>query len=689
VVHVLFRAIYSSHLEVKEVAREGLVVVLGIQGRLPRDLLHNGLKPVLNNLSDANKLSLTGLEGLESLLGILTTSFKVELGVKLLEHFRHLADPQVLKAVVGADVEEIKKLVCLANLFHLLPPDAGVYLEDLVNAVMQAEAYMNCFESSPFTIPLGRYLNQYARTGSQFFLRNLKLQGYFRALRNIVRSGIAPQFALQLASSTATIIASLHTKTDQAAALQLCVDLAGLFPFWLSENPTLVDAVVTVWRAERSRQTSLITDDRHKCFLMLSIFRHALEQSPRIDVLFELVSIYSRDLVDVVEYTRFVYKHVAMDDSLAFRRNILGRFSKWVQSDAVPAQDKQSFIRFIVTPMLLVQAAREPKQGLVDEDLIRCLMHCFWKPAEDEDAVSGTEPALSLEVLHLTSVIVANFPEQLHPWRQELAQFIVAHLTNADPVIKLTAHWLGAQFCAAFPPEPGHPKQAKFLMTIYVGLLKPQEVETKRTLLDRAHEAIAVAIPALPSEDSDVPAWARTTRRMLSEEATTAAQISAIYHFIVRQPDVFYPVRSLFLTAMVNASNRLGSFGGQLPEARLLSIEIVETIFKWDRKARDEARDTEGMDMDDDGDEERSEPLTLSLTLRENVVSYLVRLACISAQEVTPNPRSSSSTFAPRALTMIRQLVGPEGWKDVTVKLNYFSRALEQVREPTPEVVLC
>jgi transformation/transcription domain-associated protein len=62
------------------------------------------------------------------------------------------------------------------------------------------------------------------------------------------------------------------------------------------------------------------------------------------------------------------------------------------------------------------------------------------------------------------------------------------------------------------------------------------------------------------------------------------------------------------------------------------------------------------------------------LGFRENMVSYLVRLATMSHDPTT------SATLVPRALALLQLLVGPKGWTAVTVGIRFFSRALEQVR---------
>ena len=137
-----------------------------------------------------------------------------------------------------------------------------------------------------------------------------------------------------------------------------------------------------------------------------------------------------------------------------------------------------------------------------------------------------------------------------------------------------------------------------------------------------------------------------------------------VYQLVVRQSALFYPVRALFIPHMVNSLPKLGLQGSASGESRLLTIDIMQTIVNWEQKATEELSSSNSV----------GSIWITPLGFRESVVSYLVRLAT-SAHDV-----QSRNALVPRALALLRTIVGPNGWSDVTVKLNYFSRALEQVR---------
>ena len=259
---VYFKSLYSPIPEVKDVAHEGLRMVLTHQARLPKELLQTGLRPVLMNLADPKRLSIPGLEGLARLLELLTNYFKVEIGHKLLDHFRIVVDPQMLQASSRLPLMEnegIKKLVCLANIFHLLPSAANIFLENLVNAIVQTESALHFSGESPFSAPLAKYLDRYPTEALDYFIRHLAFPMQIRTLRSILRANLAPNVLRELNARTSQLVSKCLEGRDLnlvMPGLLLCSDLAELVPGWVLDNQHAVDAVVALWKADLSSDSA-------------------------------------------------------------------------------------------------------------------------------------------------------------------------------------------------------------------------------------------------------------------------------------------------------------------------------------------------------------------------------------------------------------------------------------------------
>lgn len=632
-------------------------MVLTHQSRLPKELLQTGLRPILMNLADPKRLSVPGLEGLARLLELLTNYFKVEIGHKLLDHFRSVADPQMLQQssrLPLADHEGISKLVKLANIFYLLPSTANIFLDNLVNAIVQTEAQMHFSTRSPFSEPLAKYLDRYPAEGIDFFLRHLRLPQYLRTLRSILLERYAPNLERELASRTPLLINQGNDTSLLTQSLLLFHDLAEISPTWISDYGIVIDALVKVWRSSNCQSGAPDLIQRHS--LLLGIFIKALEQSPRIDLLFDVVAIFDRNLgMDVIHVSQFLYRHVALSEDGNFRRNVLLQFLIWFGDSSVPWDQKGAFLRYIVTPMLLVYASSESKnKRLIDNDFINQLHRLIWQPITEAGAFADTDDLFKIELLHLTTTLVKSYADLLEDVKKDIIKCAWHYITNSDDIIvKQTAYLLAARFFAAFPTPQ------KFILRAWTGLLRLSHSEGKPLV---RQEALATLAPILPQSDSAEPGhpqWAKTTRRLLAEEGLV--QMIAIYHLIIKQPQLFYPVRSLFVPHMANSLTKLGMSTSSTPEMRSLSIEILQVIFDWEVKTLR-------------GDQNEAAWVT-PIALRENMISYLVRLATL------PHENAAKTALVPRALSLLQSMVGPNGWTEVTVGLRYFSRTLEQARQ--------
>ncbi|XP_006460304.1 hypothetical protein AGABI2DRAFT_184795 [Agaricus bisporus var. bisporus H97] len=657
---VYFKSLYSPSPEVKDVAHEGLRMVLTHQSRLPKELLQTGLRPILMNLADPKRLSVPGLEGLARLLELLTNYFKVEIGHKLLDHFRSVADPQMLQQssrLPLADHEGISKLVRLANIFHLLPSAANIFLENLCNAVVQTEAQMHFSTQSPFSEPLAKYLDRYPVEGIDFFMRHLKFPQHLRTWRSIIRGKYAPNLERELASRTPLLVNFCAQGAETGLltqALLLLHDLAEVSPNWILDYELAIDTLVKVWRSTNVQPGAPDLIQRHT--LLLNIFMKALQQSPRIDLLFDIVVVFNRSLsMDMIHVSQFLYKHVALSEAMVFRRNVLLRFLTWFGDATVPWYQKGAFLRYIISPTLLVHASRgSTNERLLDADFINQIHRLIWQRIADNSAFGDTDDMFKIELLHFTTVLVQYYSDLLEDVKKDIIKCAWHYITNSDDIIvKQTAYLLAARFFAAFPTPQ------KFILRAWTGLLRLSHSEGKPLV---RQEALATLAPVLPQSDSNEPGhpqWAKTTRRLLAEEGL--AQMIAIYHLIIKQPQLFYPVRSLFVPHMANSLSKLGMSTSSTAEMRSLSIEVLQVIFDWEEQATQASQDN------------KSGSVWLTpISLRENMISYLVRLATF------PHDQTAKATLVPRALTLLQSMVGPNGWKEVTVGLRYFSRTLEQ-----------
>jgi transformation/transcription domain-associated protein len=162
---------------------------------------------------------------------------------------------------------------------------------------------------------------------------------------------------------------------------------------------------------------------------------------------------------------------------------------------------------------------------------------------------------------------------------------------------------------------------------------------------------------------------------MLVEEGHGLSQLIVIYQLVVRHPTLFYTCRELFVPHMVSCLSKLGLQPNATFETRSLSLDLLDLIMTWEQQAKQEAPSEMPSHQEDFPQIERTQsvPWALPLNHRETIVSYLVRLV------VTSTEPAQKAGVIMRALGQLQTLIGPDGWQEVTVKLNFFTRALEQV----------
>ena len=233
-------------------------------------------------------------------------------------------------------------------------------------------------------------------------------------MRSILQANLAPNLLRELASRTPTLVNHLRGVTEKnmiLAVLSLFDDLASLSPTWISQNGYVIDAVIELWRfnlPSSDQLPAVITEVIHKSrySLMLAIFTTALKQSPRIDLLFDITSVYTFDPgIDIIGTTKLLYEHVAMNEDGIFRRNILMRFLTWFADSSHTWTQKAYFVRYIVTPILFIHATRSKQAtNLINSDFINQVHRMIWQPTNDAAIFSETDDMFKIEMLHLTTI---------------------------------------------------------------------------------------------------------------------------------------------------------------------------------------------------------------------------------------------------------------------------------------------
>ncbi|KAG8865354.1 hypothetical protein FRB96_000244 [Tulasnella sp. 330] len=676
---VYFKSLYSTSLDVKNAAHDGLRVVLQHQARLPRELLQTGLRPILMNLADPKRISVSGLDGLSRLLELLTNYFKVEIGVKLLEHYRSIAEAGMLHEAAFSPLasnEEVSKLVKLVNIFHLLPPAANTYLEDLSNLVVETETQLQAAAPTPFTEPFGKYIDRFPVQAVEYFLRRLQSARHVRTLRNVLARGIAPHLRDELMAKIPQLIqVNLNDVSHpvSAAILDICEDLVQAVPSWLESHPEVLQALLEVWKRELTRSSSLNTELRdatHVPNILLSIFMSYLGHSMQPDVLFEVVAIYTAKLaMDTTDLTQFLYQHVVAIDSVALKHEVLTRFMDWLDRPAVSWAHKTKLLAVVINPLLLAALVRKDlNEGLIDADILGKVHSRIWSLMANSttNAFPGADDEWTIQVLQLSCTLIQLDKAVVSNFRKDIVRCAINLASADDMYVRQMAHLLAARFFSAYDAP------AKFLLNVWKALLKPSK-ETEKNVEDRRLTRIALDILApILSEKLEAETWIKQTRLLVRDEGHTVSALVIFYQVVVAHPDVFFECRDFLIPQMASSLSKVGSTTTATngTDTRVLCLDLIDLILTWERRQRESSQDNMDISPSDS-----SGQYTTPLALRENIVSWVLRFT--TTQQ--PDQSIIKGALASRALQILDLLLGPKGWPEVTVKIAFFGKVFTQM----------
>ncbi|KAJ3326459.1 hypothetical protein HDU76_012906 [Blyttiomyces sp. JEL0837] len=663
---VFFKSLYSKSSEVVDVAYKGLRQVLNQQQRLPRDLLQAGLKPILVNLSDYKRLTVPALEGLARLLELLTNYFRVEIGRKLLDHLRQWADPVLLETASGrplTEIDEIKIIVAILDVFYLLPASANIFLDDLVKVVLDLESRMRRTVSSPFRLPLVKFMNRYPGDSLDYFMEKIKQPPFASLFVQIVESKHAQPLRQELMEHPDKLLAATYGQIDEAHKAHL--DMTAVFilkgiclynPRWLIQQPTFLTHLRSHWQQVRCRgnapQWSFLDVKEYTSILEIFI-SICKEELIDVQLLFDIVeAMTATDLVDISFLKVFIYEEVVMKYSPAQKRQILDRYFANFEDSAFSSALKASLLRYLILPMLMVSFLRQETAVIIDVGLVEVILRSVWnKPAIELDA-------LKVELVQFTTLLIQFASQILAEIRKTIVTFGWKCLKSVDDVTsKHVSQVLLARFIQVYDTPTA------IIIQLYVMLLKAHQAEG-RVLVRQALDILIPALPARVGTAEGTPTWVRWTRKVVSEDGHSLSQMLGVYQLLVRHADIFYQHRNYFMPQLVSSLARLGLTQNATPETKLLSVELGEVILKWERQRLQETEVGRSIAQAEDPESDAS--FASQINYQEMLSSYIVRFVSF------PNEPGVRSNLTPRFIGLLRAYL--EVWPDINIKLSYFER---------------
>jgi transformation/transcription domain-associated protein len=730
VVSVFFKSLYSESKPTVEASNDALKSVLSQTTKLPKDLLQNGLRPVLANLQDPRRLSVHGLDGLARLLQLLTTYFKVEIGSRLLDHIKTLAEPAMLQRISFTMIEQteaVKVISAVFNIFHLLPPAAEQFKERLVNIVLDLEERLRRTCNSPFREPLYRYLNKYPKEVWLMLLSKIEDQKYGRLLAQILEDRDSGPLREVVVGNVESLIkycgdmGAENKETRYAAVINAINIMHSISLFegsksWMEKKENLTWLKLVGKNLELHLRTNTLPPNLRLAAeqageqLMVILTKFLVYHPRDLDALFALVeSVTSEDFKASQSLFEHIYQHIICSGSIDYWKLVITRSLEMYAAKSPTQKTKSFLLHNIVNPIIAMDVMRNAKKPppprsprLMDKALIELIHTKIWKVGlgdSNEDMLQPGVDHTRMEVLQLTAMLVKYHHAILQDARKDIIKFGWTYIRLEDVINKQAAYVVIGYFIAHYETP------AKIVQQVYFSLLKTNQNEG-RTLVTQALELIAPVLPKrinAPPGDRN-PIWSAAPRRILAEEGQNVQQMTSIFHFLVKHPDLFYDSREKFANLIIASLRKVAQPPSPSNESKKLVLSLMTMIWQWEQRrvegkmvpprALSESPNAKKRKLD--ALEQSSSPAQpgsagsvdkpeykIPVQSQTKMIKYLVEfIASLSERYPLPSAKakesaanqaplqpSTSVEMCKKAIALLHNLLQPQYWADATVDL--------------------
>ncbi|RMZ92452.1 hypothetical protein DV736_g312, partial [Chaetothyriales sp. CBS 134916] len=730
IITVFFKLLYSKSPEVIEAANAGLKDVLAQTNKLPKDLLQNGLRPILMNLQDPKRLSVPGLDGLARLLTLLTNYFKVEIGARLLEHMKTIATDSLLQKASFGLIEQnpqMKIVAAILNIFRLLPPAATSFMAALVNSVLDLESKLRRTTLSPFRHPLVLYLNKYPKETLAFFLDEIQVEKYGRFFGQILQDPVSePLRDAVMADMSSLSEASFDVTSEQTRNIAIinCIQIVhatcmnSKAASWLKNQQAFLRRLLDAGKEleTRLRNDTLPRDQRLRAVqaghYLIDVLLAYLSAAPHdMDLTMDVFFASAQGEIKMpLSLIKFLYNNVISSQSTALQRQIVDR-SLELYSQKQPSQKAKTFLlQKVVNPIFAKDVQRnrlhqQPTPALMDKAMFDLVHERLWKSPTFDSAEDSLQPGIDhsrMEVLQMSAFMLKYHKGAVAEARKDIIKFAWSYIRLEDIINKYAAYVLSCYFIRSYETP------AKIAIQIYNQLLKAHQNEGK-ALVTQALEVLAPILPDRMTQpnasanDKKQPPWARLARKILLEEAGNLQQMQSIFNFLVRQPDLFYESRDFFILPMIQMLPKIAPPPNPSNESKKLALSLISLICRWEQTRVSSSASPErssppdlSRKRDSSGSQVPNAPtpgdrpeVLIPLEQRSLVIKYLITFITTlperwplpaaelkKAGQKVPQPQPSNENCR-KAVKLLEELLAPRLWADVDV--SRYEKVLEPI----------
>lgn len=685
---VFFKALCNKSTEIIHAAHLGLKLLLQENAKLPKELLQNGLRPMLMNLLDHRKLTVSGLEALARLLELLILYFRVEIGRKLLDHLMAWAQINTLRQIALQDLENnhtVQIVMAILNIFHLLPAKAYTFMDEIIETLQYLEGHLDRHQSSPFRVPVSKFLNRFPDKCLEHYTKNFKNRKLGNMLASFAAMPDCDKIREVAKPEIAAILSDIGGEPDPENKVTKFANLVDLFAaiaqndrtWFATQRDTLSVILVLLEEIVALKNAAPLVSPTHfqadqAINKLLRLIVDFLEMQPASDLVFETIErLCVLKWAVPAEFDTYVFEHIVSASSVEQRVSYLIESVDFVTNESKNLKAKIVVLKKIVNATLLYEIDRTGHANALfaDSSWLNKVCNEIWRSTNDiiTSHTSGIMDSYRFELLEMTSILLKWCTEAVADYRKDVIKFSWNYIKLEDNVTKQVAYVTTAFFISAFDIP------AKLATQVFVALLRTHQTDSRHLV----RQALDILAPVMADRmvDAESPmSWLKWPRRVISEDGFNVTQVLNVYQFIVHHPDLFFIAREHFVSNIITAMGKLTILANPALENQVLAIELLELILKWETKAAAlKQQKDEDVDMETappDSDFATSANYSIPFGQREACVTFLIRYVCISPQ------RASESELGQKALGILYDLLSPQHWSEVSVKLTFFEKFL-------------
>lgn len=725
IIAIFFKSLYAKNTSVAQAANAGLKIVLAATQKLPKDLLQNGLRPILMNVQDPRKLSVEGLEGLRTLLQLLTNYFKVEIGSRLLDHMKHIAEPQTLQKVSFTLIEahpKMKVVTAIFSVFHLLPPLAVQFLTELVDRVLSLEASLRRTRSSPFREPLIRYLNHYPNEAWTHFSEAISDEQKGRFFAQVLADKASGALREKVTREVDAFRAAFTVKqnwqgeksdAERAQAAVNAIHIAHAVCSYEETSKTflanaalrkaLVEAATSLERSlrEKTLPANLRLAVVQSSEQMMAIATTYLKQEPNdLEFFFGTIDACTKgELMACPSLFDYIYKNVISSELVEYQRSVITRCID-VYTGRQSSQNMKWFVfHYVMNPILAMDVMRNWDKlfgsnkgtALLDRSMTDTIHNKLWKPQSMSDIMDDSTQGVDhsrMELLQTTALLVKHHHNMLQDARKDIIKFGWNYIRVDDVINKYAAYALIAYFIAHYETP------SKIATQVYGALLRAHQAEGRNLVMQSLEILEPVLKKRLGGNDDRNSVWARLPRKILSEETSNLQQLTSIYHFLVRHPDLFYEARQPFAQIIIPSIGKVVQLPSSSIESRKLALNLFTMIWQWEERSVKEYGSLDGPEGSSGAAAQPKKASVASPQIRFVLIKYIVQFIAMVPERYPPSNRDNGAPQPPhvqqpteavtRSIELLYKFLSPPYWDDLDVDAM-FPKVTEQILMSEPK----